>query len=110
LFPFLFSYLLSPQTSPVGGIGNPAVRIVLLGSKSPAALPTFSKDLDSIIFTEILEYALANAPVPKGQEPNHGFSHLQAYRLIRAYAAAEAGDVGIASRSVNETASPQPDY
>jgi hypothetical protein len=63
-------------------------------------MPTFSRDSDSIIFTEILEYALATAPVPKGQEPNHGFPHLQAYRLIRAYAAAEAGDLGIASRFV----------
>lgn len=91
-------FLLSPQTSPVGGVGNPAARIVLLGSKNPANVPTFSRDSDSIVFTEILEHALATAPVPKGQEPNHGFPHLQAYRLIRAYAAAEAGDLGVASR------------
>ncbi|KXN89245.1 COPII coat assembly protein sec-16 [Leucoagaricus sp. SymC.cos] len=91
-------YMLSPQTSPVGGVGNPAARIVLLGSKNPATMPIFSKDPDSILFTEIMEHAFATAPVPKGQEPNHGFPHLQAYRLIRAYAAAEAGDLGIASR------------
>ncbi|KAJ3551642.1 hypothetical protein NP233_g13043 [Leucocoprinus birnbaumii] len=91
-------FLLSPQTSPVGGLGNPAARIVLLGSKSPSNSPSFFRDPDAVIFTEILEYALATVPVPKGQEPNHGFPHLQAYRLIRAYAAAEAGDLGIASR------------
>lgn len=39
-------------------------------------------------------------PVSKGQEPNNGFPHLQAYRLIRAYAAAEAGDLSIANRFV----------
>jgi hypothetical protein len=94
------SFLLSPQTSPLGGVGNPATRIVLLGSKSPASLPTFSRDPDSILLTEILEYALASATVPKGQEPYHGVPHLQAYRLIRAFATAEAGDLGIAGRSV----------
>lgn len=71
---------------------------MLLGSRSPATLPTFSKDPDSIIFTEILEYALATAHVPKGQEPSHGIPHLQAYRLLRAFAAAEAGDLNLASR------------
>jgi len=39
-------------------------------------------------------------PVSKGQEPNNGFPHLQAYRLIRAYAAAEIGDLSIANRFV----------
>lgn len=95
------SYLLSPQTSPLGGVGNPAARITLLGSKGPAAVPTFSRDPDPIIFTEILEYALATAPVPKGQEPNHGIPHLQAYRLLHAFAAAEAGDLGTAGRFVS---------
>ena len=38
--------------------------------------------------------------VSKGQEQNNGFPHLQAYRLIRAYAAAEAGDLSIANRFV----------
>lgn len=38
--------------------------------------------------------------VSKGQEQNNGFPHLQAYRLIRAYAAAEAGGLSIANRFV----------
>ncbi len=71
---------------------------MLLGSKNPTSLLTFSRDPDSVIFTEILEYALASATVPKGQEPYHGMPHLQAYRLIRAFATAEAGDLGIAGR------------
>ncbi|KAJ6596911.1 Sec23-binding domain of Sec16-domain-containing protein [Mycena vulgaris] len=91
-------YLLSPQTSPVGGIGNPSARIVLLGSRSPQVWPSFYKDSDPVIFTEILEFALSLAPPVKGQDPFYGLPHLQAYRFIRAMALAELGELQLASR------------
>ncbi|KAJ7774593.1 Sec23-binding domain of Sec16-domain-containing protein [Mycena maculata] len=91
-------YLLAPQTSPVGGIGNPSARIVLLGSRSPQVWPGFYKDSDPVIFTEILEFALSLAPPIKGQDAFYGLPHLQAYRFIRAIALAELGELQLASR------------
>ncbi|KAJ7449829.1 Sec23-binding domain of Sec16-domain-containing protein [Mycena latifolia] len=91
-------YLLSPQTSPVGGISNPSARIVLLGSRSPQVWPSFYKDSDPVIFTEILEFGLSLAPPVKGQDAFYGLPHLQAYRFIRAMALAELGELQLASR------------
>ncbi|KAJ7046799.1 Sec23-binding domain of Sec16-domain-containing protein [Mycena alexandri] len=91
-------YLLSPQTSPVGGIGNPSARVVLLGSRSPQVWPSFYKDSDPVIFTETLEFALSLAPPIKGQDAFYGLPHLQAYRFIRAMALAELGELQLASR------------
>ncbi|KAJ7097910.1 Sec23-binding domain of Sec16-domain-containing protein [Mycena belliarum] len=91
-------YLLSPQTSHVGGIGNPSARIVLLGSRSPQVWPGFFKDSDPVVFTEILEFGLSLAPPVKGQDPFYGLPHLQAYRFIRAMALAELGELQLASR------------
>ncbi|KAF7338256.1 Protein transport protein sec16 [Mycena venus] len=91
-------YLLAPQTSPVGGIGNPSARIVLLGSRSPQVWPSFYKDSDPVIFTEILEFALSLAPPIKGQDAFYGLPHLQAYRFIRAISLAELGELQLASR------------
>ncbi|KAI6109003.1 Sec23-binding domain of Sec16-domain-containing protein [Pisolithus croceorrhizus] len=71
-------YMLSPQTSIIGGVGSPSARIILLGSQSPHSKPTFS--------------------TPKGQESFLGFPHLQAYKLIRAVYLAEIGHVQAASR------------
>ncbi|KAJ7582686.1 Sec23-binding domain of Sec16-domain-containing protein [Mycena floridula] len=90
-------YLLSPQTSLIGGIGQPNARIILLGSPSPQIQLNFHKNADSIIFSEILEFALSLAGV-KGQEAFGGFPHLQAYRFIRAMSLAEIGDVVLANR------------
>ncbi|KAG1753477.1 Sec23-binding domain of Sec16-domain-containing protein [Suillus lakei] len=78
-------YLLSPQTSPIGGIGSPSGRIVIL-------------DTDPIILSEIAEFALSLKSIPKGQEPFHGLPHLQAYKLIRASYLAEIGEIQAASR------------
>ncbi|KAG9116043.1 Protein transport protein Sec16A, partial [Ceratobasidium sp. 392] len=55
-------YLLSPATSPVGGLSTPSVRMVLLGSESPSVSRNFEKDDDAIIFTEIAEYAHSLLP------------------------------------------------
>ncbi|KAJ7235468.1 Sec23-binding domain of Sec16-domain-containing protein [Mycena haematopus] len=91
-------YLLSSQTSLVGGIGNPSARIVLLGSRSPQVWPSFYKDSDPVIFTEILEFALSLVPPAKGQDAFYGLPHLQAYRFIRAMSLAEIGELQLASR------------
>ncbi|EIW85171.1 hypothetical protein CONPUDRAFT_97967 [Coniophora puteana RWD-64-598 SS2] len=91
-------YLLAPATSPLGGVGTPSSRIILLGSQSPGYLPTFSKEQDSIVLSEILEFALSLKPAVKGQETFGGLPHLQAYKLVRAYALAELGYVQSASK------------
>jgi len=91
----LFSYLLSPQTSSVGGHGTPGARLTVIGSKNPA---NAFKDPDSVIFSEILEFSMSLVPTVKGQEPFHGLPHLQAYRFIRAAYLTEIGDMQLASR------------
>ncbi|KAF9464720.1 Sec23-binding domain of Sec16-domain-containing protein [Collybia nuda] len=91
-------YLLAPQTSPLGGIGNPAARIVLVGSRSPQSLPSFAKDVDSIIFSEIVEFALSLTPTSRSQDNFQGIPHLQAYKFIRAMGLAEIGEITLASR------------
>lgn len=96
----VFSYLLSPQTSQLGGLGSPTTRLVLVGSASPAVAPTFSKDPDSIILSEIVEFAYSLSTPQKGQEAFFGLPHLQAYRLIRAHRLVELGHVQLATRHV----------
>ena len=82
----------------MGGLGNPAVRIVLVGSKTPAVIPNFAVDLDPIIFSEIVEFALSLSPTAKGQDTFAGLPHLQAYRFIRAVSLAEVGEIQLANR------------
>lgn len=96
--PAAFSYLLAPQTSPIGGFVNPSTRIVLLGSHSPQVSPGFHKDSDNIIFTEIVEFALSLATPAKSQEAFNGLPHLQVYKLIRATSLAEMGQIQLANR------------
>jgi hypothetical protein len=92
------SYLLAPQTSPMGGIGSPSTRLVLLGSQSPQVFPTFHKDPDAIIFSEIAEFAMSLTTIPKGQDTFNGVAHLQVYKFIRAASLAEMGHLQLASR------------
>lgn len=94
----VLSYLLSPQTSQLGGLGSPTTRWVLVGSASPTVTPTFSKDPDSIILSEIVEFAYSLSPPQKAQEPFPGLPHLQPYKLIRAHQLAELGHVQLATR------------
>jgi len=96
----LVSYLLSPhvfssQPPIINGFGTPGTRITLLGSSNPGNV---FRDPDSLIFSEILEFALSLLPAAKGQEQFHGLPHLQAYRFVRAVLLAEMGDVQLASR------------
>ncbi|KAG6818100.1 hypothetical protein H0H87_000004 [Tephrocybe sp. NHM501043] len=91
-------YLLAPQTSPLGGLGHPSARIVLVGSRNPQTWPSFAKDQDPMIFSEIVEFALSLATPAKGQEPFTGIPHLQAYRFIRSMALAEMGDIQQANK------------
>jgi hypothetical protein len=84
----------------MGGVGSPGARMMLLGSPSPHTNPTFFRDPDPIIFTEIAEFALSLKTLPKGQEPFHGFPHFQPYKLIRAAYLADIGHVQVATRCV----------
>ncbi|THG99767.1 hypothetical protein EW026_g2634 [Hermanssonia centrifuga] len=91
-------YLLSPQTSPVGGVGMPAVRVVLYGAPNSQTVPHFWKDPDPVIFSEIVEFALSLATPIKGQDAYAGIPTLQPYKLIRAAYLAEMGHVQLANR------------
>lgn len=92
------SYVLSPQSSPIGGVGAPNARVILVGSQSPQKNHIFFKDPDTFVFSEILEFALSLHAPAKGQDPFAGFAHLQAYRFIRALQLAELGYVASAKR------------
>ncbi|GAA6008207.1 hypothetical protein JCM11491_001929 [Sporobolomyces phaffii] len=83
-------YLLSPQTSLVGGFGSPTSRISLVGS---APSPATGMDLESIKLTELIEFGCSLTPTVKGQEPFAGFPHLQAFRLVHASVLAESGNI-----------------
>lgn len=87
------SYLLSPATSLIGGVGTAAARICLLGSATPTTTSTDGIDLESVKLTELVEFAFSLAPTTKGQEPFLGFPHLQALRLHHAARLADAGHV-----------------
>ncbi|KAH9856978.1 Sec23-binding domain of Sec16-domain-containing protein [Lenzites betulinus] len=90
-------YMLSPQTSPMSVMGSHP-RLTLLGSPSAAVSPTYYKDSDPIIFSEIAEFAMSLATPAKGQEAFIGFPHLQPYKLFRAMCLAEMGHVQQANR------------
>ncbi|KAF8077931.1 Sec23-binding domain of Sec16-domain-containing protein [Lyophyllum atratum] len=91
-------YLLAPLTSPLGGVGHPSARIVLVGSRNPQNWPSFARDQDPLIFSETVEFALSLVTPVKGQDAFSGIAHLQAYRFIRAMALAEIGDIQQANR------------
>ncbi|EST05451.1 Sec16, central conserved domain protein [Kalmanozyma brasiliensis GHG001] len=93
-----FCYLLSPQTSPIGGADTNGARLTLLGVSSPKASSTFAQDLDAILMTEVLEFAQGLVPAIKGQEPFPGIPHLQAYKLVHAQQLADLGEVAKAQR------------
>ncbi|EIW59984.1 uncharacterized protein TRAVEDRAFT_45241 [Trametes versicolor FP-101664 SS1] len=90
-------YMLSPQTSPLGAMGTHP-RLTLLGGPSATTSPTYYKDPDPIIFSEIAEFAMSLATPAKGQEAFTGLPHLQPYRLLRATCLAELGHVQLANR------------
>ena len=86
----------------MGGLGGPGTRLVLLGSQNPHINPVFFRDPDPMIFTEIAEFALSLKTSTKGQEPFHGFPHLQAYKFIRATYLADIGHIQSATRYAPE--------
>ena len=93
-----FCYLLSPQTSPIGGADTTGVRYTLLGLANPKTSNGFVQDLDGILMTEVLEFAQGLVPAVKGQEPFPGLPHLQAYKLVHAQQLADLGEVAKAQR------------
>ncbi|KAE8213173.1 hypothetical protein CF327_g3273 [Tilletia walkeri] len=91
-------YLLSPQTSVIGGVDTPGSRATLLGGHNPRASVLYLRDLDSILLTEIYEFAQSLLPAVKGQEAFNGLPHLQAFRLVHAITLAELGDTARAQK------------
>jgi hypothetical protein len=71
-----------------------------LGAATPTATSTGGIELESIMLTELVEFAFSLAPAVKGQEPFVGFPHLQAFRLHHANELADAGQVSQAQRYV----------
>ncbi|KAK0549242.1 hypothetical protein OC846_003398 [Tilletia horrida] len=91
-------YLLSPQAANFGGVDTPGVRAVLVGGHNPRASNLYLRDLDSILLTEIYEYAQSLIPTVKGQELFNGLPHLQAFRLVHAMTLAELGETARAQK------------
>lgn len=60
---------------------------------------------DSILLTEVVEYALSLTPAVKGQEPFIGFPHLQPYRLVHALHLLDEGQVAQARKYTEAIAS-----
>lgn len=69
----------------------PGVRYSLLGSMQPLQHPSATCDLDFILLTEIIEFALSLVPTTKGHEPYIGLPHLQAYKLVHATRLSDLG-------------------
>ncbi|KAK0561903.1 hypothetical protein OC844_002962 [Tilletia horrida] len=91
-------YLLSPQTSTIGGVDTPGVRATLIGGHNPRASVLYLRDLDSILLTEVYEFIQSLLPTVKGQEVFNGLPHLQAFRLVHAMTLAELGDIARAQK------------
>ncbi|KAA1138065.1 hypothetical protein PGTUg99_027564 [Puccinia graminis f. sp. tritici] len=74
------TYLLSNGLMPQLSLEN-GNRISLLGSPTMSNPDRPGLDLEAVMLTEVLEFALSLSPVPKNVEQFIGIPHLQAYRL-----------------------------
>lgn len=81
-------------------MGSPSARIALLGSSPPDSITSKSISTESIILTELVEFAFSLAPSVKSQEPFVGFPHFQAFRLLQASRLADAGHITQAHKYV----------
>ncbi|KAF4556820.1 putative COPII coat assembly protein sec16 [Elsinoe fawcettii] len=70
------------------GPDDPESAFVLLGANHKASSPALGSDLDSIMLTEVYEYAQSLNPAPGVSSV---IPHLQAYKLIHAYGLADHG-------------------
>ena len=75
-------------------------RISLLGSPAISIPDGPGLDLEAVMLTEVLEFALSLSPVPKNLDQFIGIPHLQAYRLALGLEYATFGLVDRASKSV----------
>ncbi|CDZ96496.1 Regucalcin gene promoter region-related protein (RGPR) [Phaffia rhodozyma] len=89
-------YLLSNTPPPLNPLGGPLAPRVHLYTMSTH--PGRHIDLDAVIITELIEYALSLIPVLKGQEPFRGIDYLQPYKLLHALTLVESGDVARAQK------------
>ncbi|KAG8802519.1 hypothetical protein FRC17_006397, partial [Serendipita sp. 399] len=91
-------YLLALSTSPFTGASAPGVRVVLFGAANPLFSSLFRTSVQSVLLSEVAEFAMSLPPTGKGAEAFNGLPHLQAYRLWHAICLAEMGEVTIAKR------------
>jgi hypothetical protein len=75
-------------------------RIALLGSPTISNPDRPGLDLEAVMLTEVLEFALSLSPVPKNVEQFIGIPHLQAYRLALGLEYATFGLVDRANKFV----------
>lgn len=73
-------------------------RITLLGSdpRTPGVGPGLN--VEAVMFSEVLEFALSLAVVPKGQDSFIGIPHLQGFKLAMGHEYATAGLVTTAHK------------
>jgi hypothetical protein len=94
----LSSYLLSSHPPPLEGLAATLTpRVHLYGSSSTPSV-SGPLDVDGIILTETIEYALSLVPVLKGQEQFAGIPYLQPYKLLHALILIENGETAKSQR------------
>ena len=79
-------FLLARTTAAFTGIDDPAADFCLVGAEPLAQGSDFGGDLESVLLSEVYEFALTLANVPVTPVP-----HLQAYKLYHAEVLGEAG-------------------
>lgn len=98
------TYLLSNGLMPQLGLEN-GNRICLLGTPITSSPDRPRLDVEAVMLTEVLEFALSLSPVPKSSDPFIGLPHLQAYRLALGVECATFGLVDKANRYCEALAS-----
>ncbi len=85
------SYLLAPQGSIWDAMqeANPP-KVTLYGA------PDSAVTADALVYSELVEYALSQTPVPKGKDPFNGVPHLLPYKLGKAWELMESGNASLA--------------
>lgn len=81
-------YLFARSTAHFGGADDPQTNFAIVGSDHSATGPDPGRDLDSILLSEVYEFALSlSAP----SSAAYYIPHLQSYKLYHAYVLTETG-------------------
>lgn len=96
-------YLLSNGLSPIVGMEN-GTRLSLLGCHMQASNTGPGLNVEAVMLTEVLEFALSLAVIGKGQDNFIGIPHIQGYKLAVAYEYATSGLVTTAHKYCDSVA------